>query len=341
MKKSIRENIEIREDNNISIYGTKSRDTKGRILVENKCDFRTEFQRDRDRIIHSKSFRKLKDKTQVFIAKDDFFRTRLTHALEVSQVSRTIARALNLNEDLVEAISLGHDLGHTCFGHSGEEVLNKIIGNFKHNHQSLRVVEKLENKRKGLNLTFEVRDGILNHTGNKMCETLEGNIVKISDTITYLCHDIQDSINVGVLSLDDIPKNIIDFLGVNHSQRVNTFVMDIILETEKHIQNKNIEKSKKVLAIQSEKAYNVMMDLRNYMFNHVYKGNFCRKEREKAEYIITFLFEYYKKNIQELPDKYLDIVKEEGVLRGITDFIAGCTDQYAINLFKEKFIPSP
>lgn len=341
MGDNIRQESEIIEKKLLSPYAMHSINSKGRKRYEEPCEIRTIFQRDRDRIIHSKSFRKLKEKTQVFIVKDDFFRTRLTHVLEVSQISRTVARALRLNEDLVEAISLGHDLGHTCFGHSGEETLNQITGHFKHNEQSLRVVDKLEKQRQGLNLSFEVRDGILNHTGKDYCRTLEGNIVKIVDRITYLCHDIQDSLSVGVLKEAEIPKDLLDFLGHTHSQRVNTLTKDLILETRKVMNDPNIDIAEKIKTYQSEEAKVMMAKLRSFMFSRVYKGEFCSKERQKAHYIIEFLYSYFLNHAEELPSKYRSIADEEGLERGIMDFIAGCTDGYIIKLFKEKFIPTP
>ncbi len=341
MKYNIRQESEHIEKKILSPYAMQSSNSKGRIKKIEPCEIRTIFQRDRDRIIHSKSFRKLKEKTQVFIVKDDFFRTRLTHVLEVSQISRTVARALRLNEDLVEAISLGHDLGHTCFGHSGEETLNEITGHFKHNEQSLRVVDKLEKQRRGLNLSYEVRDGILNHTGRENCKTLEGNVVKIVDRITYLCHDIQDSLSVGVLKESEIPKDLLDYLGHTHSERVNTLTKDLIFETRTILDDSNIDIEEKIKTHQSKEAKAMMAKLRSFMFSRVYKGDFCSKERQKAHYIIEFLYSYFLNHPGELPQKHCSIAEEEGLERGITDFIAGCTDGYIIKLFKEKFIPTP
>jgi len=341
MEYNIRQESEDIEKKILSPYAMQSADSKGRKKYVEPCKIRTTYQRDRDRIIHSKSFRKLKEKTQVFIVKDDFFRTRLTHVLEVSQIARTVARALRLNEDLVEAISLGHDLGHTCFGHSGEETLNEISGHFKHNEQSLRVVDKLEKQRQGLNLSFEVRDGILNHTGKNHCVTLEGNVVKIVDRITYLCHDIQDSISVGVLRESEIPKDLLEYLGHTHSERVNTLTKDLIFETRTILEDPSVEREEKVKTYQSEEAMVMMTKLRSFMFSKVYKGKFCSKERQKAHYIIEFLYAYFLEHAHELPPKYRSISDEEGLERGIMDFIAGCTDGYIIKLFKEKFIPTP
>ncbi|SDY42672.1 deoxyguanosinetriphosphate triphosphohydrolase [Tindallia californiensis] len=298
-----------------------SMDTKGRKREEDECDIRTAYQRDRDRIIHCESFRKLKGKTQVFISHDENFRTRLTHTLELSQIARTIARALRLNEDLIEAIALGHDLGHTCFGHSGEEVLDRLTGHFAHNEQSLRVVDQLENGKKGLNLTFEVRDGILNHTGDGIPVTMEGKLVKITDRITYLCHDIQDSLVVGILSEGDIPERFNQILGTSHSKRVNAFVQDMITETARRL-----KMGDEAQVYQSDKMKTMMMDLRSFMFQKVYNGDVCMKEKEKATLIVEHLYHYYRQTYSAAES---------------ADRIAGCTDQFAINLYKELVIPQP
>ncbi len=324
------------EKKHFSPYAQLSTDTRGRVIWEDNCLVRSPYQRDRDRIIHCGFFRKLKGKTQVFIVKEDTFRTRLTHTLEVSQIARTIARALGLNEDLVEAIALGHDLGHTCFGHSGEEILKQITGYFKHNEQSLRVVEKLERNGQGLNLTYEVRDGILNHTGTGIPITMEGKLVKVVDRITYLCHDIEDSINGKILCKDDIPKDILTILGKTHSKRVNTFVQDIINETRKMLQ-----KGSEPQIYQSETLYNTMITLRTFMFERVYDGELCFREKEKATYIVEFLFQYFIKNPKKMPQLYQEIYQKEGSLRAVADYIAACTDDDAIKLFQHKVIPSP
>ena len=324
------------EEKYLAPYAQLCKNSRGRLVQEEECDIRNPYQRDRDRIIHCEYFRKLKGKTQVFIVKNDTFRTRLTHTLEVSQISRTIARALRLNEDLVEAIALGHDLGHTCFGHSGEKVLKKITGTFGHNKQSLRVVDRLEADGRGLNLTHEVRDGILNHTGKGIPITLEGRLVKVVDRITYLCHDIEDSINANILRRADIPSSIMEQLGVSHSQRVNSFVQDIIYQT-----SDALLQGKKVNIYQSESMHNIMMELRKFMFDNVYNGNICAREKEKATYIVEFLFEYFTNKPGELPDLYKNICKQEGINKGVADFIATCTDNDAIKLFQSKVIPSP
>ncbi|SCX91953.1 deoxyguanosinetriphosphate triphosphohydrolase [Alkaliphilus peptidifermentans] len=336
MKENLRKMTEELESKNLSPYAQLSHKTRGRLVEEDECDIRTVYQRDRDRIIHSKSFRALKEKTQVFIVKDDFFRTRLSHTLETSQIARTIARALRINEDLVEAIALGHDLGHTCFGHSGEEVLHSITGHFKHNEQSLRVVNELEGDGNGLNLTFEVRDGILNHTGEDLPVTLEGKLVKLIDTITYLCHDIQDSISAGILKEEKIPNSFIEVLGNTHSNRINTFVKDIIEET-----TKQISVGSAINIYQSIEIADVTQKLREFMFKQVYNGDICLREKEKATFIVKTLYNYFVENPNKMPCEYIKRLEKDSLDRVVTDCIAGATDSYAIKLFQNIFIPSP
>ena len=320
-KLTIRSINESHEESNLVPYAQLSKNTRGRLHPENDCDIRTAYQRDRDRIIHSEYFRKLKGKTQVFILKYEFFRSRLTHTLEVSQIARTIARALRLNEDLVEAIALGHDLGHTCFGHSGEEVLNQLTGHFIHNEQSLRVVEILEREGKGLNLTKEVRDGILHHRGEGTPMTMEGKLVKIADRITYLCHDIQDSLTAGILTRNEIPERFCQILGESHSQRVNTFVTDMIAET-----SRQLEAGNEIRIYQSKKIEEIMLELRSFMFQNVYNGPMCMREKEKAAHIVEFLYR-----------SCLDRMSS----RQAVDLIAGYTDNVAIREFQDQIIPSP
>jgi len=326
---NIREITEKIERETLSEYAMLSENTKGRLFYEEKCSIRTEFQRDRDRIIHSKAFRRLKHKTQVFIAPEgDHFRTRLTHTLEVSQISRTIARGLRLNEDLTEAIALGHDLGHTPFGHTGEDVLNSIyIGGFKHNEQSLRVVDVLE-REGGLNLTFEVRDGILNHTGDALPSTLEGQVVKISDKIAYINHDIDDAIRGGILKLSDIPKEYLEVLGTTHKKRINTMVTDVI----KNSMGKNI-------ISMSEDVLKATFGLREFLFQNVYIGSKAKKEEEKARNMLEFLYYYFVKKPEKLPDEYIRKIDVFGLERVVCDYIAGMTDRYAILVFHELFVP--
>lgn len=311
----------------LSQYAAKSDSTKGRLKNEEECEIRTAFQRDRDRIIHSKSFRRLKHKTQVFIAPEgDHFRTRLTHTLEVAQIARTVARALSLNEDLTEAIALGHDLGHTPFGHAGERVLDEILSSgFKHNEQSLRVVDFIERGR-GLNLTFEVRDGILNHTGVNKPATLEGQIVKIADRIAYINHDIDDALRAGIITIRDLPKDAIDVLGDTHSKRIDTMNKDMIVSSY------NVSEIK-----MSSKVENAMLSLRKYLFNKVYIGSEAKKEENKAKNMLKMLYEYYLEFPNKLPAEWNFQNQPPEV--SVADYIAGMTDRYAVKLFNKHFVP--
>ena len=294
---------------------------------------------DRDRIIHCKSFRRLKHKTQVYIRTfGDHYRTRLTHTLEVAQIARTIGVGIGLNEMLIEAIALGHDLGHVAFAHNGEEVLDSFLDSgFRHNEQSVRIVEKLERNGRGLNLTKEVIDGILNHSGlgNKgnNAKTLEGRIVKYSDKIAYLNHDIDDSIRAGLLMEEDLPKEAISVLGNSHSQRIQVLVTDMINETQRNLKN-GIYDIK-----QSDEVKEAMIELRRYMFSNIYLGNVLKEEREKAKFILTHVIEYYYKNSEELPELYQRIADEEGLKRGVADYIAGMTDDYCLSIFNKIYVP--
>lgn len=328
---SIREEIEQMELENLSPYATLSVHSKGREVEEPPCDIRPVFQRDRDRILHSKAFRRLKNKTQVFLTpKGDHYRTRLSHTLEVSQNARTIAKALRLNEDLVEAIALGHDLGHTPFGHAGEGVLNALCDEgFRHNEQSVRTVEKLEKDGKGLNLTWEVRDGILNHQSRLMPQTLEGKIVRFSDKIAYINHDIDDAIRAQVLTEDDIPVELKKTLGFTTKQRLNTLIHNIIMNSR--------ERDEIAMSAEIEEA---MIELRKFMFENVYKNPIAKGEEVKAKAMIEQLFHYYMEHMELLPDKYLRMIDEgEKQQRVVCDYIAGMTDQYAITKFSEYFLP--
>lgn len=331
---NIREITEKNEQNTLSKYGCKSMNSRGRLFAQKKCDIRTEFQRDRDRIIHSKAFRRLKHKTQVFLSPEgDHYRTRLTHTLEVAQISRTIARALRLNEDLTEAIALGHDLGHTPFGHCGEHVLDEIHeGGFEHNRQSLRVVEKLEKrtyKQGGLNLTYEVKDGILNHTGEALPYTLEGQVVKISDRIAYINHDIDDAIRAMVLKKDSIPKDCSKILGSNHRDRINTMIRDVIKES-----------FEKDIILMSDEIHYYTEKLRDFMFEYVYLNKEAKKEEDKAQNIIIELYNYFCKNPYKLPKEIYEEIKTENKVREkVKDYIAGMSDRYAINKYLEIFVP--
>ncbi len=333
---NIREKTEELENILLSPKAIKSKYSQGRIRSEGKCNIRTEFQRDRDRIIHSKAFRRLKHKTQVFIAPEgDHFRTRLTHTLEVSQIARTIGRSLRLNEDLIEAISLGHDLGHTPFGHTGEKILDDLHpGGFKHNEQSLRVVDLLENKKDkaGLNLTYEVREGIKNHSGDILSETLEGQIVKYADRIAYINHDIDDAIRAGVIKSSDIDKELVQILGTSHGERINNMILDTI--------ENSLDKDKIMM---SKEIGNATLKLREFMFDNVYYNNYAKSEESKAQYIIEELYKYYLKNSEKLPKENIEIYKDSDhkLEDMICDYIAGTTDRYAVNLFYNIFIPKP
>ncbi|MGB9679908.1 MAG: deoxyguanosinetriphosphate triphosphohydrolase [Thermoanaerobacteraceae bacterium] len=325
----IREISEELEYRFLSIHGTKSFETKGRDIYEEKCDIRTEFQRDRDRIIHCKAFRRLSHKTQVFISPDgDHYRTRLTHTLEVSQIARTISRALRLNEDLTEAIALGHDLGHTPFGHSGEEVLNRLLKDgFRHNQQSLRVVEILENNGRGLNLTWEVLDGIYNHSTSGNPNTPEGKVVQISDKIAYINHDIDDAIRAKVLNPDDLPKDLLEILGDRHSKRIDTMVRDVIMNS---LDKPTVSMSKKI--------YDATYSLRDFLFKKVYIGSKAKKDEDKAKMVVEELFNYFYKNIDKMPEEFINFIDKYGVERVVADYIAGMTDKYAIIKYKEIFL---
>ncbi|KAA5808030.1 deoxyguanosinetriphosphate triphosphohydrolase [Thermoanaerobacterium thermosaccharolyticum] len=329
---NIREISEDMEYKILSPYAAHSRETKGRVSEEEKCDIRTDFQRDRDRIIHCKAFRRLSHKTQVFISPEgDHYRTRLTHTLEVAQISKTIARALRLNEDLTEAIALGHDLGHTPFGHSGEQVLNKLLKDgFRHNVQSLRVVDVLENNGSGLNLTWEVRDGILNHSTSGSPGTLEGKIVQLSDKIAYVNHDIDDAIRGKILTNDDIPRDLRQILGDTHSKRINTMVRDII---ENSMGKNDIS--------MSDDIYEATYSLRDFLFKKVYIGSKAKSEEIKAKKVVEQLFNYFYENVDGMPKEFVELTYKYGKERAVADYIAGMTDKYAIIKYKELFLPSP
>jgi dGTPase len=325
-----RQYFERLEQETLSPYATLSKNTRGRVTPIEPCQIRTEFIRDRDRILHSKSFRRLKHKTQVFLSpQGDHYRTRLTHTLEVSQIARTISRALRLNEDLTEAISMGHDLGHTPFGHSGEDVLAALLpGGFEHNEQSLRVVEKLENDGEGLNLTFEVRDGILNHKKSGKPATLEGCVVSLADRIAYINHDIDDAIRAGVLKESDLPEACVRVLGNSHGRRINTMILDVVEQS-----------AGKPFVKMSERMFEQFDALRDFMFENVYKNPKAKSEEEKAKRVINELFEYYLAHISLLTGEYAKYIEIDGKERAVADYIAGMTDNYAVSEYMRIFVP--
>ncbi|MBQ9063893.1 MAG: deoxyguanosinetriphosphate triphosphohydrolase [Blautia sp.] len=329
---NIRENMEQREEEMLSRYAFLSRNTAGRDRPEEECDVRTAFQRDRDRILHCKAFRRLKDKTQVFLApQGDHYRNRLTHTLEVSQIARTIAKALRLNEDLVEAIALGHDLGHTPFGHAGERALNDASPKgFAHYHQSIRVVEVLEKNGEGLNLTREVRDGILNHRTSSMPSTLEGQVVRFSDKIAYIHHDMDDAQRAGIITEDDIPITLRMLLGYTTRERLNTFVHSIIVSS---IDRNVITMAPEILE--------GMRDLRTIMFRNVYENPIAKEEEEKAENMLKELYRWYIDHPEGMSKKYREMIEYQGIDKDtvVCDYLSGMTDQYSMQKFREIYVP--
>ena len=330
---TVREELERQEHRKLNPRASFADQSKGRPRYEEprEGDVRTCFQRDTDRIVHCKAFRRLMHKTQVFLQPEgDHYRTRLTHTLEVTRIARTIALALGLNEDLAEAIAMGHDLGHTPFGHAGEDALSKCLGKpFRHNEQSLRVVDVLEKDGRGLNLTHEVRNGILCHTGDPWPSTLEGMVVRRSDQIAYVNHDIDDAIRAGLLTDDDIPKAITDVLGHSHRDRVNTLVIDAISTSR--------EAGNICLSPDVDKA---LRDLRSFMFERVYRNPVAKSEERKAKDMLQRLFEYYYTPPKALPEDFQPQMSFEGLERTVCDYIAGMTDNYAIDKFNEIFIPT-
>ena len=333
----IREEIEQWEEQYLSPYASKSRDSMGRDVEEEECDIRPVYQRDRDRILHSNSFRRLKDKTQVFLAPEgDHYRTRLTHTLEVSQNARTIAKALRLNEDLTEAIALGHDIGHTPFGHAGERALARALARvcpegFEHNVQSVRVVEVLEKRGAGLNLTREVRDGILNHKTKGMPSTLEGRIVRFSDKIAYIHHDMDDAIRGKILCEEDIPKELRNTLGDTTTKRFDCFTHDIIRNS-----------TDKDDICMSDEISEAMTELRQFMFDNVYTNPRVKSEETKAERLVEFLYDHFLHNHDKLPEEYMVLVNERGTSleRAVCDYVSSMSDRYAVAMFNELFLPS-
>lgn len=338
---NIRQEIEEMEKRMLAPYAAKASESQGRAVQEEPDDVRTCFMRDRDRIIHSKSFRRLKHKTQVYISpENDHYRTRLTHTLEVSQIAQTAGRALGLNLDLIEAIALGHDVGHTPFSHTGEEVLNRLLPEgFRHNENSIRVLTRLEKGRPGpgLNLSWEVLDGILHHSGfgNSPCgcSTLEGQVVRFSDKIAYVQHDIDDSIRAGVLDIKDIPSEYLDVLGYSHSKRISTLVKDLIIQSRENIANNKLE-----IGLSAEVGQ-ALQGLRKFMFQVIYQGPVCMAERQRAVHVVEYTFNHFLQEPERLPEFFREIAFSEGIERGVADYISGMTDNYCVNLFKELTIP--
>ena len=327
---TLREQTQRREDSLLSPFACRSAQSRGRARQEKECDIRTPFQRDIDRIAYSKAFRRLKHKTQVFLQPEgDHYRTRMTHTLEVSRIARTIARALDLNEDLTEAIALGHDLGHTPFGHAGERMLAQLMPEgFAHYQQSVRVVDRLEKNGQGLNLTWEVRNGILCHTKGTPAATLEGQVVRLADHIAYINHDIEDALRGGVIFPMDIPLEVSNVLGFTHGDRINTLVHDAITASQgqDHI-------------VQSHPVEEAMLALKDFMFASVYTNPLAKGEEGKAQNMLQALFQYYQGNPDELPSDFQTIRLEDGVDRAVCDYIAGMTDPFAVEKYKELFIP--
>ena len=328
---TIRENLELREKEILSPYAMLSMESKGRLKPEGQDDIRPVFQRDRDRIIHCKAFRRLKDKTQVFLTPEgDHYRTRLTHTLEVSQNARTIAKALKLNEELVEAIALGHDLGHTPFGHAGERALNRVCPyGFEHNAQSVRTVDLLEKGGEGLNLTYEVRDGILNHQTIGKPHTLEGKIVRLSDKIAYIHHDMDDAVRGGILKESDVPKEISDVLGATPNERLSCFIHDIVVTS---MERNDI--------LMSDTVSDAMKKLRQFMFERVYQNPEAKSEEGKAEMLMETLYQYYLKHLDDLPDEFLKLLSEgEPREKVVCDYVGAMSDRFAIAKYEEIYIP--
>ncbi len=327
---TIREQIQQWEDEKLSPLACRSSRSRGRARSEEECQVRTPFQRDTDRIVYSKAFRRLKHKTQVFLQPEgDHYRTRMTHTLEVSRIARTIARALSLNEDLTEAVALGHDLGHTPFGHAGERLLNQVMpGGFAHYKQSVRVVDRLEKNGEGLNLTWEVRNGIVCHTKGQQAATLEGQVVRLADQIAYINHDIEDALRGGVIYPIDIPLEVSRVLGFTHGARIDALVKDVV------------EASRGQDSIrQSPQVGEAMAALKEFMFQNVYTNPLAKGEEGKAQELLLRLFEHYRSNPDELPSDFQAIREEEGVDRAVCDYIAGMTDPFAVERYKELFIP--
>ena len=328
---TIREEAQLEEERILSPYAAKSAKSRGRETYEEECDIRTMYQRDRDRIIHSKAFRRLKDKTQVFLApQGDHYRNRLTHTIEVSQIARTIAKALRLNEDLVEAIALGHDLGHTPFGHAGERALDQVCPlGFAHYKQSVRIAERLERGGKGLNLTFEVKDGMMNHRTSGTPHTLEGQVVRISDKISYIHHDMDDAIRGGILTEADVPKEICEVIGSSPTERLDHFIHDIVTNS--------MDKDD---ILMSEPVAEAMTKIRQFMFERVYKNPVAKSEEGKAEMLMETLYQHFLKHLDDLPEEYLNLLSVgEPREKVVCDYVGAMTDRFAIAVYEDIYIP--
>ena len=335
---NIRQKIEDKEKLMLIKEAALSSNSRGRSINEEKDNIRTDYMIDRDRIIHSKSFRRLKHKTQVYIKiPGDHYRTRLTHTLEVDQIGKSIGKGIGLNEDLIEAIAMGHDIGHVAFAHSGEELLNKLLPQrFNHSENSVRVLTKIEKLGKGLNLTEEVLDGILNHSGfssKSKALTLEGQVVRYSDKIAYINHDIDDSIRAGLLKNEQIPSSSVKVLGNTNSERIDTLVKDCIYTTID-----NIEKGISQVSL-SKEVFEALSILREFMFKKIYRGNILKDERDKAKFVLEQVFNYFLKNPDKMPEFYMDIVESEGLYRGVSDYISGMSDDYCIMQFNNIYMP--
>ncbi|WP_333888044.1 deoxyguanosinetriphosphate triphosphohydrolase [Clostridium sp.] len=335
---NIRQKIEDKEKLMLIKEAALSSNSRGRSINEEKDNIRTDYMIDRDRIIHSKSFRRLKHKTQVYIkTQGDHYRTRLTHTLEVNQIGKSIGKGIGLNEDLIEAIAMGHDIGHVAFAHSGEELLNKLLPQrFNHSENSVRVLTKIEKLGKGLNLTEEVLDGILNHSGfssKSKALTLEGQVVRYSDKIAYINHDIDDSIRAGLLKNEQIPLSSVKVLGNTNSERIDTLVKDCIYTTID-----NIEKGINQVSL-SKEVFEALSILREFMFKKIYRGNILKDERDKAKFVLEQVFNYFLKNPDKMPEFYMDIVESEGLYRGVSDYISGMSDDYCIMQFNNIYMP--
>ncbi len=327
----IRERLEQWEQEHLSPYASFSVNSKGRLKPEEQCDIRPVFQRDRDRIIHCKAFRRLKDKTQVFLSPEgDHYRTRLTHTLEVAQTARTLAKALQLNEELAEAIALGHDLGHTPFGHAGERALNDICPlGFDHSQQSVRTVDRLEKQGQGLNLTYEVRDGILNHQTSGKPHTLEGKIVRLSDKIAYIHHDMDDAVRAGILREEDVPMEIRQVIGSSTGERLDHFIHDIVTTS---MGRDDI--------LMSDPVDKAMKDMRRFMFENVYQNPIAKSEETKAEVLMETLYTHFMRNTDDMPEEFLNLLSEgEPREQVVCDYIGAMTDRFAVATYEEIYIP--